>query len=146
MSYKSGKVLDGYAIVNAFGDGYNTFLTPWIDVHSSPWLDFGVNFSTTPITGTMTVECSSDKEATWKDGSIYPASAQFIGTYGTGPFGDPVDLRTVTGSTQSVTTNSPNSGYSLTNCTARFYRIKFVSTTATAGMKVTVTQSWKSAS
>jgi len=148
MSFKSGRVLDGYALVT----GSNSFVVPWLDVHSSPFFNISMVFSSAAVDGYATLEQSNDREAIWTNGQNYPASAQFVGTYGKGPLGDPLDLSTVVGSSRE--TNSANSPfvsglpgvvYSAPQTTSRFVRIKYVATVNVA-TTVTCTFSWKSTS
>lgn len=143
MSYKRGRALDGYTLTT----GNNTFISPWIDVHSSPYVGFAVVFTATGTQGTLTVEQSYDKEAVWTDGRTYPASAQFVGAYGLGPLGDPVDLITVPGTSQAVNGATTLIYVPMNSniASAGFYRVKYIASASAAG-KVTVTYSWKTTS
>lgn len=148
MSYKSGRNLDGYTL-NA---SQNAFVTPWLDVHSSPFLNMKLIFAGAVPDGYATLEESNDREATWTNGQTYPASAQYYGSYGFGPQGDPVDLATTINSSQFINTEFVQGNpattftWNLTNtASARWYRIKYLPVADVAGV-VTTTFCWKSSS
>jgi hypothetical protein len=143
MSYKNGRLFDGYAL----DAGANSFVTSWVNVHSSPFWNFICVF-TQPVSGTLSIEASNDRDATWTDGSIYPLSAQFTGTYGTGKTGDPIDLIQVPGTAVTLSSSAGPvmwdnvDGYSQG---AHFLRVKFVATSHVACTS-TITFSFKSSS
>lgn len=141
MSYNSFRPLDGYTLTT----GNNTFITPWVDAHSSPFISFIIHFSSNSVVGTITLEASDDKEYKFTDGRSYPASAQFVGTYGVGSLGDPIDLIAVPGVSIAVSGNTVN--YSVNNSVGayRWFRIKYTASSSAAGT-VTVTCAWKSTS
>lgn len=152
MSFNSYRVLDGYAIDGyILADGYNnTFVTRWLDFHSSPFMNIKVAFSATGLSGTLTLEESDDRQATWTDGSVYPMSAQFNGVYGVGPLGDPIDLFSDTTLFSAQTVNSSTSlVYSFNSGVlgSRWVRLKYVATNSgSKSSNVTVTASFKSSS
>ena len=141
MSFNSFRPYDGYAL-NASD---NTFVTKWIDNHSSPYFDIRIMFSSNSADGYLTLEDSDDKQGTWTDGSVFPESARFVGTYGKGPTGDPVDTMTVGPITQRVLGNSTPYSFSGGIHGARWIRLKYIPH-ASVAMNVTVTSSWKSTS
>jgi hypothetical protein len=141
MSFGSMRVLDGYQL-NASS---NSFVTQWLDLHSSPFYSISVVFSSASVTGTLTLECSNDREGVFTDGTVYPKSAQFTGAYGVGPLGDPIDLITVPSSSTAVAAAGPFLFNSATLAGYRWVRAKYVASGSVAST-VTVTHSRKSSS
>lgn len=141
MSFNSFRLLDGYQL----NSSNNTFVTKWVDNHSSPYFDIRAVFSSALADGYLTVEDSTDKQGVWTDGSVFPESARYVGTYGTGPTGDPIDLATIAGGSQRVIGNTNPYVFSSGVHGARWIRLKYIASTS-VNMKVTVTTGWKSSS
>lgn len=75
MSYHSFKLLDGYSMSTT--DGYN-FVSPWVDVHSSPYFSATAVFSGASIAnGTLKLQQSNDRQSQHPDinGLMFPYSA-----------------------------------------------------------------------
>ncbi len=142
MAYISGRVLDGYQ--TPVSD--NSFVSPWIDCHSAPYLNIKSTFTGSDgyrVAGTLTLEESDDRPDKWTDGQTYPASARFNG----GIFGNPTDLTTYSGSSITVSGNTAPSTYSLPGtATARFFRVRFVASSSFSHVLATVTFSFKTSS
>lgn len=101
--YDGYQYLDGYVLPAAT----QTLVGPWISVHSAPFVDFIVFFSSNSIAGTMTLEVSND-QININDGygQICPVSALWRGTYGRGAFGDPLDLIQLAGTSLTISGNA----------------------------------------
>jgi hypothetical protein len=141
ISFNSFRVIDGYQLdpLN------NSFVTRWLDVHSSPFWNLRVVFSSPSADGYLTLEDSCDRQGQWTDGNIFPESARFVGAFGKGPLGDPFDLATVSSVSLRVSGNATAYVFDGQERGSRWIRLKYIANTSVA-QNVHVTCAWKTSS
>lgn len=117
--------LDGYVL----NPSNNTFVSPWIDIHNSPYFNISTTFSnSTNLAGTLYLQQSNDLDCFGHNGRHFPMSARMVGAYGINDLGDPIDLANV--GSVSVTPSLNPAVFNNTGAGMAWIRVLYLPTTS----------------